>query len=145
MSHCSFTNNPLRPIPAYLGRGLAWLAPLVLAVSLAPADGPLLIYDTDFRSDVDDVGGLATANALADLGMLELAGIVASTTGPYVVGAIDAVNTYYSRGDVPVGLIAPDPDLDTTRGSDDFAPILANTQLFVSNQTNATAPISTDL
>ena len=42
-------------------------------------------------------------------------------------------------------MIATDPGLDTTRGSDDFAPILANTQLFVSNQTNATAPVSTDL
>ena len=145
MSQGSFPNNRLRPIRAYLGRGLTLLVPLVLAVSLASADGPLLIYDTDFRSDVDDVGGLATANALADLGMLELAGVVASTTGPYVVGAIDAVNTYYSRDDVPVGLIAPDPNLDTTRGNDDFAPILANTQLFISSQTNATAPISTDL
>ncbi len=86
-----------------------WAVVLFLAVSDPGALGaaqspPGIILDTDFRSDVDDVGTLALLNALADNGECALLGVMASQTGPWVVGAINAVNTWYGRGEVPIGL-----------------------------------------
>jgi len=100
-----------------------------------------MILDTDFRSDVDDVGALALLNALADNGECELLGVVASQTGPYVIGAINAVNTWYGRGDVPVGL----SPVDDQRFPDHYAPEIGNPENYPSSQSNETAPDSTAL
>ncbi len=102
---------------------------------------PGIILDTDFRSDVDDVGALATLNALADNGACTLLGVVASQTGPQVVAAINAVNTWYGRGNVPIGL----SPVDDQRFPDPYAPEIGNPENFPSTQSNATAPDSTTL
>lgn len=117
----------------------------MLAVPLAASACPAIIFDTDYRSDCDDVGALAMVHALQDTGKVTLLGAIATTTGPHVVGAIDAVNTHYGRPDLPIGVVAPEEGLNTTLNSDDFASTLANPQNFVSHQTNATAPASTAL
>lgn len=71
----------------------------------APAAGAVrIIYDTDFGLDVDDVGALALVHKLADAGELELLGVVSNVRDPYAPAAIDVVNTYYGRPDVPIGL-----------------------------------------
>lgn len=106
---------------------------------------PLVIFDTDYRSDCDDVGALAMVHALQDMGKVTLIGAIATTTGRHVVGAIDAVNIHYGRPDIPIGVIAAEKGLNTTLNSDDFASTLANPRNFVSDQTNATAPDSTAL
>lgn len=102
---------------------------------------PGIILDTDFRSDVDDVGALAVLNALADAGECALLGVMASQTGPQVVSAINAVNTRYGRGDVPIGL----SPVDDQRFPDHYAPFIGNPENFPSTQANATAPDSTIL
>lgn len=102
---------------------------------------PGIILDTDFRSDVDDVGALALLNALADNGECSILGVVASQTGPWVVGAINAVNTWYGRGDVPIGL----SPVDDQRFDDYYAPVVGNPERYPSTQSNATAPDSTTL
>jgi inosine-uridine nucleoside N-ribohydrolase len=124
----------------------SWCLGLLLAVLLpgAAAGVPLVIFDTDYRSDCDDVGALATLHALQDLGRATTIGGVATTTGPHVVAAMDAVNTYYGRPDIPIGLTIPGGP-SPTPGSDDYAPVLANTRAFVSTQTNTNAPESTAL
>jgi hypothetical protein len=64
-----------------------------------------VIFDTDFGPDVDDVGALAVLHALADRGEAEILGVMISTHGdPESPRAIDAVNTYYGRPDIPIGL-----------------------------------------
>jgi len=56
--------------------------------------------------DCDDCGALALLHALADRGEVEILGCIASYGGnPYVAGCIDAINTYYGRGDLPIGVI----------------------------------------
>lgn len=102
---------------------------------------PRIILDTDFRSDVDDAGALALLNALADNGACELIGVMASQTGPHVVGAINAVNTWYGRGDVPVGL----SPVDDQRFPDYYAPTIGDPENFPSTQCTDTAPESTML
>ena len=112
------------------------------AIRAAPAAETFgIILDTDFRSDVDDAGTLALLNALADNGECTLLGVVASQTGPHVVGAINAVNTWYGRGDVPIGL----SPVDDQRFDDYYAPVIGNPANYPSTQSNTSAPDSTTL
>jgi len=97
---------------------------------------PRILFDTDFRADCDDVGALAVLHALADDGECEILGVVASTTGPHIVAAIDAVNTYCGRPDLPIGLSA----IEHVEHFDPYAPTLADTATYPSDQTNETAP-----
>jgi hypothetical protein len=113
----------------------------VMTLMLAIAEPPRVIIDTDLRSDVDDAGALAVVNALADHGECELIGVVASQTGPHIVAAIDAINTWYGRGSVPIGL----SPVDNQRFTDLYAPVLGNPRHFPSTQSNDTAPDSTTL
>lgn len=64
---------------------------------------PNLILDTDFSPDTDDVGALAVLHALADRREVNILGVVTSMSDPYAIGAVDVVNTYYGRPDVPLG------------------------------------------
>lgn len=77
----------------------------LLWASTAPfAEIPKIIFDTDMTGDCDDCGALAVLHALADRGEVELLGCIASYGGnPYVAGCIDAINTWYGRGDLPIG------------------------------------------
>jgi hypothetical protein len=64
-----------------------------------------IIYDTDIGEDCDDAGALAVLHALADLGEAEILGIISCVTREgYVAGCIDAINTYYGRPDIPIGV-----------------------------------------
>lgn len=91
---------------------LLWLALAVL--TLAPAwntpaavsvtHRPVIIFDTDMGSDVDDAGALAVLHRLADLGEIELVGVIFSSgKNRFGVGVCDAINTWYGRGDLPLG------------------------------------------
>ena len=67
-----------------------------------------IIFDTDFGPDVDDAGALAILHAMADRGEAEILGIMVSTSGDFDgPRAIDVVNTYYGRPDIPIGLSDP--------------------------------------
>jgi len=68
--------------------------------------GPVrIIFDTDFGPDVDDVGALAVLHAMADRGEAEILGVMVSTSGDFdAPGAVDVINTYYGRPDIPIGL-----------------------------------------
>jgi len=73
-------------------------------VLAAPTGIPSVILDTDIGSDCDDAGALAVLHALADAGELEILGVVFSSgKNRYGVGTCDAINTYYGRGDLPLG------------------------------------------
>ena len=62
-----------------------------------------IIFDTDMLTDFDDVGALACLHALADAGECEILATVSSTRGNASVGAIEVINHYYGRPDLPVG------------------------------------------
>ena len=63
---------------------------------------PALI-DTDLSFDVDDVGAVCIAHALADRGEVDLLGLIFDSGYPEGVGALDALNHYYGRPDVLLG------------------------------------------
>ncbi len=64
-----------------------------------------IIFDTDMRGDCDDAGALAVLNALSDLGEAEILAVVTNLKEPSnsTAGAVDAINTYYGRPDIPTG------------------------------------------
>lgn len=64
-----------------------------------------IIFDTDMHTDCDDAGALAVLHALADRGECEILAMMCSTKDPYSASAIDAINTYYGRPDIPIGII----------------------------------------
>ncbi len=76
---------------------------------LLPADGePVrVIIDTDFAPDVDDAGALGVLHALADAGEVEILAVMVSDGGEAPSDrAIDAINTFYGRPDIPIGVVA---------------------------------------
>ena len=64
-----------------------------------------LIFDTDIGGDADDLGALAMLHNLADAGECEILAIMCVAADKYGVPAIDAVNHYYNRPDIPIGII----------------------------------------
>ncbi len=75
---------------------------------LASDDGPVrVILDTGIGAGVDDLGALAVLHALADAGEAEILAVMVSAGGDGAAGAaVDAVNTYYGRPDLPIGVVA---------------------------------------
>jgi inosine-uridine nucleoside N-ribohydrolase len=86
------------------------LMPVRAAETPSPATPPVkVIFDTDYTTDCDDPGALAVLHALADLGELEILATGASTGRPKAPGAIDVVNTYYGRPDIPISATKKGP------------------------------------
>jgi len=63
-----------------------------------------IIFDTDMDSDVDDVGALAMLHAMMTNGEVEILAVMVSSTCPGSAACADAVNTYYGRPDIPIGI-----------------------------------------
>jgi purine nucleosidase len=77
----------------------------ICAQSLASAREPVrVIYDTDMAGDCDDVGALAVLHILADRGECEIVACTISSNNPWSAGCVDAINTWYGRPDVPIGV-----------------------------------------
>jgi len=84
-----------------------------------------VIFETDFTFDVDDVGALAVLHALVDNGEAEILAVTYNEVQSNAKLALDAINTWYGRGDIPIGLYdkpldSPDNDhsfyIDTLAG-----------------------------
>jgi len=72
-----------------------------------------VIFETDMCLDVDDVGALATLHALTDAGEAEILAVCFNEVHGSGAAAIDAINTWYHRGNIPVGMYKkylPAPD-----------------------------------
>lgn len=86
--------------PPMFGLLVITLFALMTAAHAAPVD---IILDTDMALDVDDAGTLGMLHALADNGEAHILAVMHSTGYAHSVGAIDAINTYYRRPDIPIG------------------------------------------
>lgn len=107
---CVRAGLPFPPFPALREILMNQLSITITALALLwacpalPTEIPKVIFDTDMTGDCDDCGALAVLHALADRGEVKLLGCIASYGGnPYVAGCIDAINTWYGRGDLPIG------------------------------------------
>lgn len=73
----------------------------------APAKAPI-IFDTDMGPDFDDVGALAVLHALAARGEANILATMSCNRHKNVAPAIDVINTYFGKPDIPIG--APKTD-----------------------------------
>lgn len=83
---------------------------LQLAISLAlsicvSADPVRVIFDTDMKTDYDDIGALSMLHALADAGECELLAVVQSSRGNAGLAVVEIVNRYYGRPGIPLGAL----------------------------------------
>ena len=81
---------------------------LILLVYLAFLGNTLrgqekIIFDTDFDSDIDDVGALYMLHTLADQGKAEILATILASTHFWSPFALDAVNAYWGRPQLPIG------------------------------------------
>ena len=98
-----------------------------------------IIYETDMCLDVDDVGALAMLHAMADQGEVEILAITFNEVHPDGAAAIDAINTWYGRPDIPVGIYKD--QLTAPDSSKYLGPVAT----FPHDLTNETAPTALDL
>jgi purine nucleosidase len=88
-----------------MSRFLSSIAAVSVAACLSAAAAPVkLILDTDISGDVDDVLALAMCHTLADRGDCELLAVTISKVNPLTGPFTDAVDTFYGRPELPVGV-----------------------------------------
>jgi hypothetical protein len=66
-----------------------------------------LIFDTDICGDCDDVLALGMIHALQSRGQCRLLAVTISADHDLAAPFVDAVNTFYGRGDIPIGVVRP--------------------------------------
>jgi purine nucleosidase len=94
--------------PAALAASVALTWSIAWNASQAPAAErePLrLIFDTDICGDCDDVLALGMIHALQSRGVCRLLAVTISVDHELAAPFVDAVNTFYGRGDVPIGIV----------------------------------------
>jgi purine nucleosidase len=64
-----------------------------------------LIFDTDMGNDVDDAMALAVIHALQSRGECRLLAVTLTKANRYAAPFVDLVNTFYGRGDIPIGVL----------------------------------------
>lgn len=71
----------------------------------ASAQPVKIILDTDIDSDADDVGAMAMLHTLADHKVVDILGIIVTTEDKYAPMCADAINHYFKRPDIPIGIL----------------------------------------
>lgn len=74
-----------------------------------------LIFDTDIGNDVDDVLALGVIHALMSRGECELLAVTVTKDHPLSAPFVDAVNTFYGRGDIPIGVVRDGPTPEASK------------------------------
>lgn len=115
------------------------MALLCLGVHDAISQPRKIIYETDMCLDVDDVGALAMLHAMADLGEVEILAVSFNEVHPDGAAAIDAINTWYGRDDIPIGICKD------RLAAADASKYLSAVATFPHDLTNETAPSSLHL
>src|SRR3954464_13930110 len=64
-----------------------------------------IIFDTDMGNDVDDALALAMLHALESRGECRLVGVTVTKDNPWAPVFVDLVDTFYGRGQIPVGMV----------------------------------------
>lgn len=79
---------------------------LLLCLLLAPLGAQVpVIFDTDMGNDIDDALALAMLHAFETRGEIRLLGVTVTKDNPWAPRFVSAVNTYYGRGSIPVGMV----------------------------------------
>lgn len=94
--------------PSIFGLFLSFVLSNTMAIPLPPledATTPVpIIFDTDIGNDVDDVLALGMLHSLQARGECKLLAVTITKDHPAAASLVDAVNTFYGNGDVPIGV-----------------------------------------
>jgi Inosine-uridine preferring nucleoside hydrolase len=71
-----------------------------------PKGATRVIIDTDLSRWWDDATTIGLANVLHDRGKIRILGVVSNVPNTVAVAALDAINTAYHHGDIPLGAVA---------------------------------------
>ena len=88
----------------------------VLLVECQGAERPVsqkpvpIIFDTDIGTDVDDAGALAILHVMADRGEAQILATMSANSNRWCAPALDTINTYYGRADLPIGCSRTGPN-----------------------------------
>jgi inosine-uridine nucleoside N-ribohydrolase len=78
----------------------------LLLTSLVRAAEPVpLLFDTDMGNDIDDALALAVIHSLEQRGECRLLGVTLTKDNPWAAPFVDVVNTFYGRGEIPIGVV----------------------------------------
>lgn len=83
---------------------LILLAIVPAAFADKPATKVPLIFDTDIGNDCDDVLAMGVIHALQSRGECELLAVTITKDNEWAAPFTDALNTFYGRGDIPIGV-----------------------------------------
>ncbi|MDA0589157.1 MAG: nucleoside hydrolase [Planctomycetota bacterium] len=81
------------------------LACLSAVSSVGRAQPVPLIFDTDIGNDVDDALALGMIHSLQSRGECELLAVTITKDHDECAPYVDAVNTFYGRGNIPIGVV----------------------------------------
>ena len=110
------------------------LLAIVCFTASASADEPparpvKLIFDTDMGNDIDDALALGVIHALQSRGECDLLAVTLSKDNDLAAPFVDLVNTFYGRGNIPLGVVrngkTPENSrylTDTVRATDNGQP-----------------------
>jgi pyrimidine-specific ribonucleoside hydrolase len=90
------------------------------AANPASPGPPRVIIDTDLSLWWDDATALGMANVLDQHGKVQILGVMSDVRNPMAVGAIDAIDTAYGHGKIPVGAVVDSSANTAAHGYSDF-------------------------
>jgi purine nucleosidase len=94
--------------------GITYPRTIILAVAILlftsaypieAAEPVRLIFDTDICGDCDDVLALGMIHSLQSRGLCRLLAVTISVDHELAAPFVDAVNTFYERGNIPIGIV----------------------------------------
>lgn len=85
------------------------LLTLLLATTLLRAEPVPIIFDTDMGNDVDDAMALAMIHNLEKRGACKLLAITITKDHPKAASYTDALNHFYHRPGIPIGVVRDGP------------------------------------
>lgn len=74
-----------------------------------------VIFDTDMGNDVDDALALSLIHSLQRRGACELLAVTLTNPEPLAGAYVDAVNTFYGNGDIPIGRSPKSPSVEPNK------------------------------
>jgi purine nucleosidase len=83
----------------------AAVAGLTMPTGAMARDPVPLIFDTDIGNDIDDALALGLIHALESRGECKLLAVTITKDNRYAAPFVDAVNTFYGRGNIPIGVV----------------------------------------
>jgi purine nucleosidase len=101
---------------------LRQLCCILVAVSmLCSCSEQSVILDTDISTDVDDVGAVAVLHHLADRGEARILGMMVSSGDPWSASCLSALNTFFGRPHIPIGVVKGKRAFDQSKYTESIA------------------------